>query len=78
MTTLTFAPAPVNSTAADAWPAWTDADVYQTGPDADDERWAAERNDAWDSRDDRDDAPDWDAMADEAQALDRLCMGVCL
>ena len=46
--------------------------TWELGPDAADDRWHAEQ-----STDHHFDGPepDWDGMADESAALDRLCAG---
>lgn len=71
MTILDPAAAVVNSDAP------TDADVpagsEPTGADPADAQWWASQNEDWDSEPE----PDWDARADEAAAVDRLCDGLC-
>ena len=82
MTSLSASAPIVHAGTADAWPAWTDedrweadddggpADDYQSPPSAEDAEWAAENlND--------DPEPDWDAMAEESAAMDRLERGLC-
>ena len=71
MTILDPIPAAVNSDA----PADADApaEPEPTGPETADARWWAEQNEEWDSEPE----PDWDARADEAAAVDRLCDGLC-
>jgi hypothetical protein len=90
MTILARPPAPVNSTAAD-WPAWTDDDRWNLGPDAEpvapytpeDADWWAEqtRDDDGDAGEDTDaEDPAYhahlDRLAEEREAEDRLCRGL--
>jgi len=64
--------------------AWADDDPYDLGPTAADDRWHAEQStdhhftgptpvEILDGPD-----PDWDALAEESAALDRLCAGCLL
>jgi hypothetical protein len=73
-----------SSPAALDGPAWADDDRCEPGPDAADDRWHAEQSanhhftgptpvEALDAPE-----PDWDALAEEAAALDRLCAGCLL
>jgi hypothetical protein len=72
--------------AAHDWPAAPEVDgfTWEIGPDAANDQWHAEQStdhhfdgptpdEVLDSPD-----PDWDAMADESAALDRLCAGCLL
>jgi hypothetical protein len=62
---------------ADQWPAWTDEDTWEQGPDPEDARWWAEQNESWDTDDDRPDSH-WDERADESAAQDRMERGTLL
>ncbi len=73
----------VNVNPAETWPAWTDEDRWEPGPAEagdfeppayEDERWWAEQNETWDDIE-PDDEPDWDAMAADREADDRVCSG---
>lgn len=86
MTTLTPPRPSVKTTrpAALAWPAWTDADAIELGPDPADDQWHADQSDQWHFDGPTPDEvldgpdPDWDALAEESVALDRLCAGCLL
>ncbi len=82
MLTLTDATATVNVNPAETWPAWTDGDRWELGPDEagdfeppapDEEQWWAEQNETWDDIDAPE--PDWDGLAEIAEADDRVCTG---
>ena len=67
------------------WTAWTDEDAYELGPDpADAQHWAERNADHHFDGPTPDEVlgdgpePDWDAMAEESAALDRLCAGCVL
>jgi hypothetical protein len=86
MPTLTLPASPVHSTrpAALDWPDWTDDGRWATGPEPADDAWhAAENADHHFDGPTPDEAldapePDWDALAEESEALDRLCRGCLL
>ena len=71
MTILDPIASAVNSDAPTDADAPAESEPEPTGPEPADARWWAEQNEDWDSE------PDWDARADEAAALDRLCDGLC-
>jgi hypothetical protein len=81
-------PAPAASRpAALDWPESPDidGDTWEDGPDPADDQWHAEHNtDHHATEPTPDDAlgdgpePDWDGMAEESAALDRLCRGCLL
>jgi hypothetical protein len=78
-------PARVHSArpAARDWPAWTDADTIELGPDPADDAWHADQSTdphfdgptPDDARDADGPEPDWDALAEDSANLDRLCAG---
>jgi hypothetical protein len=64
---------------------WTDDDRWSTGPDpADAQHWAEQNPDHYFDGPTPDEAlgdhsePDWDGLAEESAALDRLCRGCLL
>jgi hypothetical protein len=73
--------APAPDSAAD-WPAWTDADRWELGPDEADRRWAAENladPTDWHDQDGSEPSDDeWDRRAEDSVATDRHERGLCL
>ena len=91
MTTLAIPRRPVHSTpvvcpAALDWPSSpeVDGDTWELGPDPADDQWHAEQSADWHFDGPTPDEvldgpePDWDALAEESAALDRLCAGCLL
>ena len=88
MPTLTLPASPVHSTrpAALDWPESPDIDrfTWEVGPDPADDAWHAAQNPDWHTTEPTPDEaldgpePDWDALAEESAALDRLCRGCLL
>jgi hypothetical protein len=74
MTILTLSRTPVNFDTPDAEPAESDPVAPYTAEDAE---WWAGQNAEWHDLDGEPE-PDWDALAEESAATDRLCMGLCL
>ncbi len=83
MLTLAETTAAVNANPAESWPAWTDEYRWEPVPDDSgafenptpaDEQWWAEQSETWDDIE-PDDEPDWDAMAADREAVDKVCSG---
>ncbi len=87
MLILTQPPAVVNAASSvETWPTWSDRGRWEPGPDdsgehdepgQDDRDWWAGENETWDDEEAGPTDADFDAMAAEAEASDKVCSGYC-